>query len=70
MAGFTTRLVSIGLLWMVTDTLVSSQMPMLPHFFTLTFFISTCLYSLVLGSGKYGLDRVLICWVTKRKTKE
>lgn len=70
MAGFTTRLVSIGLLWMVTDTLLSSPMPMLTHFFTLTFFISTCLYSLVLGSGKYGLDRVLIWWVTKRKTKE
>lgn len=70
MAGFTTRLVSVSLLWVVAGTLISSPQAMPPHFLTLTFFIITCLYSMVLGSGKYGLDRVLIWWIRNKKTKE
>lgn len=69
MIGFTTRLVSVGLLWLVADTLISSSQPMPPHFLTLTFFIITCSYSMVLGSGKYGVDRVLIWWLRNKKLK-
>ncbi|MCP9290267.1 hypothetical protein [Gracilimonas sediminicola] len=59
-AGFTTRLISLSLLWVVAENLMANPFLMPQNISTLLFFISTCLYSLVLGSGKYGIDRMIL----------
>ncbi|MEQ9308602.1 MAG: hypothetical protein RLN90_04055 [Balneolaceae bacterium] len=69
-SGFTTRLISFSLLWVVADNLISSPFLIPQNSMTLIFFISTCLYSLVLGSGKYGLDYALMKWFRNRKKKK
>lgn len=69
-AGFTTRLISFSLLWVVAENLMTNPFLIPQNSTTLIFFISTCLYSLLLGSGKYGLDYKFIKWLKNRKRKE
>ncbi|MFN1835399.1 hypothetical protein AB2B38_009065 [Balneola sp. MJW-20] len=64
--GFTTRMISFTLLWIVLWDLFTTQADVLFSPVLVSLFMITCLYSLVLGSGKFGVDHLIF----RRKTTD
>ncbi|HKL14727.1 MAG TPA: hypothetical protein VJ915_03785 [Balneolaceae bacterium] len=65
--GFNTRLIALSLVWTAADGLFTSttlgvwSVPLMP------LFIVVCTYSVILGSGKIGIDYIIAKWFSKKK---
>lgn len=64
--GFTTRMISFTLICIVAWNLFTTQADVILSPVLLSLFMITCLYSLILGSGKFGVDHLIF----SRKTEE
>lgn len=68
--GFNTRLASFAMLWSIAESWLNDLFTKSLTIPLCILFISVCLYSLVLGSGKIGIDyRISRRIQSKKKTK-